>query len=131
MQGDMCIIVDENDMTQGVASKLMCHRLGHKQAHELPLHRAFSLFLFNEDGNRLLLQKRAPSKLTFPNLWTNTCCSHPLMTGNREESIVEAARRKTLHELGLSISKATLLPHGRVLYHAPSPPDYGEHERTA
>lgn len=41
------------------------------------LHRAFSVFLFDEQG-RLLLQQRAASKITFPDVWTNTCCSHPL-----------------------------------------------------
>jgi len=41
------------------------------------LHRAFSVFLFDAEG-RLLLQQRAASKITFPNVWTNTCCSHPL-----------------------------------------------------
>jgi isopentenyl-diphosphate delta-isomerase len=42
------------------------------------LHRAFSVFLFKED--RLLLQQRADTKITFPGYWTNTCCSHPLAT---------------------------------------------------
>lgn len=41
------------------------------------LHRAFSVFLF-DSKNRLLLQQRAKSKITFPSVWTNTCCSHPL-----------------------------------------------------
>lgn len=41
------------------------------------LHRAFSVFLF-DSKNRLLLQQRAQSKITFPSVWTNTCCSHPL-----------------------------------------------------
>lgn len=41
------------------------------------LHRAFSVFLFNSKGE-LLLQQRAPEKITFPEYWTNTCCSHPL-----------------------------------------------------
>lgn len=41
------------------------------------LHRAFSVFLFSPDG-RLLLQRRAAEKITFPDMWTNTCCSHPL-----------------------------------------------------
>ena len=39
------------------------------------LHRAFSVFLFNSK-NELLLQQRASSKITFPLMWTNTCCSH-------------------------------------------------------
>jgi isopentenyl-diphosphate delta-isomerase len=42
------------------------------------LHRAFSVFLFRPSDGRLLLQKRASEKITFPDMWTNTCCSHPL-----------------------------------------------------
>ena len=41
------------------------------------LHRAFSVFLFDSQ-NRLLLQQRADAKITYPDMWTNTCCSHPL-----------------------------------------------------
>lgn len=41
------------------------------------LHRAFSVFLFNQKGE-LLLQQRSDAKITFPGYWTNTCCSHPL-----------------------------------------------------
>ncbi len=41
------------------------------------LHRAFSVFLFNNEG-KLLLQQRSADKITFPLTWTNTCCSHPL-----------------------------------------------------
>jgi len=41
------------------------------------LHRAFSVFLFNTKGE-LLMQQRASEKITFPDYWTNTCCSHPL-----------------------------------------------------
>lgn len=43
------------------------------------LHRAFSVFLFNSE-KKLLLQQRATEKITFPDMWTNTCCSHPLNT---------------------------------------------------
>jgi isopentenyl-diphosphate delta-isomerase type 1 len=45
------------------------------------LHRAFSVFLFDSQ-NRLLLQQRATEKITFPDMWTNTCCSHPLNTAS-------------------------------------------------
>lgn len=42
------------------------------------LHRAFSAFVFRPSDGKLLLQKRADEKITFPAMWTNTCCSHPL-----------------------------------------------------
>jgi isopentenyl-diphosphate delta-isomerase len=58
------------------------HRLGHLMSNiesSKLLHRAFSVFLF-DDQNRLLLQQRATEKITFPDMWTNSCCSHPLNT---------------------------------------------------
>jgi isopentenyl-diphosphate delta-isomerase len=102
------------------------------------LHRAFSVFLFN-DNNELLLQQRATEKITFPDMWTNTCCSHPLgipgETGvELEESIAgvkNAAVRKLEHELGI---KATQVPIEnfkfltRIHYKAPSDGKWGEHE---
>ena len=81
------------------------------------MHRAFSVFLFNENGE-LLLQQRAASKITFPNVWTNTCCSHPLYgyepnEVDTDDSIQSgdvpgakaAAIRKLKHELGISSKK--------------------------
>lgn len=62
-----------------------------------PLHRAFSVFLFDPATERLLLQRRAASKRTFPGLWSNTCCSHPL----QGETIHQAMRRKLQDELGI------------------------------
>lgn len=74
------------------------------------LHRAFSVFLFNTQGE-LLLQQRAGVKITFPLRWTNTCCSHPLYnhaapgTGEMSEvdgaGVKQAAIRKLEHELGI------------------------------
>ena len=77
------------------------------------LHRAFSVFLFDKD-NKLLLQQRAASKITFPSLWTNTCCSHPLYGYEPTEvdndadtasgavpGAKRAAIRKLQHELGV------------------------------
>ena len=60
MQQD-CILVDEHDNVVGAKSKYGCHL----RSNNLPLHRAFSLFLFNSNGE-LLLQQRASSKITFP-----------------------------------------------------------------
>ena len=65
----------------GHDSKYASHRFIPEQTRGL-LHRAFSVFLFNAD-DKLLLQQRASTKITFPSLWTNTCCSHPLY--NEEE----------------------------------------------
>jgi isopentenyl-diphosphate delta-isomerase type 1 len=77
------------------------------------LHRAFSVFLF-DSRNRLLLQQRAASKITFPRVWTNTCCSHPLygysptevdtradVESGETPGAKRAAVRKLLHELGI------------------------------
>ena len=107
------------------------YRITKKQAHiftkEQPrgiLHRAFSLFLFDQE-NKLLLTKRAASKITFPNVWTNTCCSHPLrdMIPTEVDDAVDdpqnhaphyhyrgakaAAQRKLVHELGIHPDQLT------------------------
>lgn len=76
MKKDECILVDEKDNVTGSGSKYSAHTFNDKQPRGL-LHRAFSIFLFNEQ-NQLLLQQRANSKITFPGVWTNTCCSHQL-----------------------------------------------------
>ncbi len=117
MERDTVLVLDANDNVVGSASK----RESHVFSHETPrgiLHRAFSVFLFEaaDDGtpSRLLLQKRASTKITFPNVWTNTCCSHPLHGMDNDEvddpDDVEsgtvrgakyAAMRKLGHELGV------------------------------
>ena len=84
------ILVNEFDEEIGTMEKLEAHQKG-------LLHRAFSIFLFN-DKNELLLQKRANGKYHSEGLWTNTCCSHP----SPGESIVFAANRRLKEEMGLS-----------------------------
>lgn len=74
MLEDQCVLVDRDDNITGYANKLTTHQFKHGTG---PLHRAFSVFLFSPD-NKLLLQQRAACKVTFPSVWTNTCCSHPL-----------------------------------------------------
>ncbi|URE45291.1 isopentenyl-diphosphate Delta-isomerase, partial [Musa troglodytarum] len=99
------------------------------------LHRAFSVFLFNSKYE-LLLQQRSATKVTFPLVWTNTCCSHPLY---RESELVEgnflgvrnAAQRKLFDELGIpaeALPVDRFTPLGRMLYKAPSDGKWGEHE---
>jgi isopentenyl-diphosphate Delta-isomerase len=104
------------------------------------LHRAFSVFLF-DDKNRLLLQQRASEKITFPDMWTNTCCSHPLHipteTGSTLtesiEGVKHAAQRKLDHELGIKKEQVPLDQFKfltRIHYKAPSDGKWGEHEST-
>jgi isopentenyl-diphosphate delta-isomerase len=102
------------------------------------LHRAFSVFLFDSQ-NRLLLQQRATEKITFPDMWTNTCCSHPLgipgETGSGlEESIAgvrRAAQRKLDQELGINAKQVPIDDFRfltRIHYVSPSDGKWGEHE---
>ena len=86
---DECLIlVDLDDIETGVLSKAECHD------GEGTLHRAFSLFLFDANGD-LLLQQRAPGKRLWPGFWSNSCCSHP----RRGESMEIAVARRLQDEL--------------------------------
>ncbi|KAL4578844.1 hypothetical protein LXL04_014975 [Taraxacum kok-saghyz] len=134
MFDDECILVDENDNVVGHDTKYNCH-LMEKIEKENLLHRAFSVFLFNSKYE-LLLQQRSATKVTFPLVWTNTCCSHPLY---RESELIaentlgvrNAAQRKLLDELGIPAEHVPVdefTPLGRMLYKAPSDGKWGEHE---
>jgi isopentenyl-diphosphate delta-isomerase len=81
------------------------------------LHRAFSVFVFRNGGDELLLQRRSGNKATFPLLWSNTCCSHPFPA---EVSICAVARRRLEEELGFGVD---LVETGAFVYRA-------EDERT-
>ena len=71
---------------------------------ETPLHLAFSCYIFDTD-NRLLMSKRALSKLTFPGLWTNSACGHPLPG----ETVEAAAARRCKDELGLELTELRVI----------------------
>jgi isopentenyl-diphosphate delta-isomerase len=86
------ILVNENDEPIGVMGKLAAHQ----QAF---LHRAISIFIFNQKGE-MLLQQRALQKYHSGGLWTNACCSHPAPG----ESIEAAAIRRLQEELGFVTS---------------------------
>ncbi|KAF8359438.1 idi-1, partial [Pristionchus pacificus] len=129
LDADNCLVVDESDRIVGGATKRQAHHRSTVQ-----LHRAFSVFAFTPD-RQLILQKRAATKVTFPLLWTNTCCSHPL-TGMRPDEtdgvggVLRAATRKLDHELNLAaVSEDQLLFMGRYLYKAAPPElEWVEHE---
>ena len=86
---DYVVLVNSEDQDIGEMEKMQAHQKG-------VLHRAFSVFLFNSNGDTLL-QKRASSKYHSPNLWTNSCCSHP----RKDEGVVDAANRRLGEELGI------------------------------
>ncbi|MDD5470032.1 MAG: isopentenyl-diphosphate Delta-isomerase [Candidatus Peribacteraceae bacterium] len=86
------------------------------------LHKAFSVFVFRNGGNELLLQRRSDKKQLFPLLWTNTCCSHP----QPGEDPVAAAQKRLQEELGFS---CPLREIGSFVYQATDPSGNGaEHE---
>ncbi len=86
------VLVNENDKPLGTMEKQEAHVQG-------VLHRAFSVFLFNERGETLL-QQRAETKYHSPLLWTNTCCSHP----REGETYLEGAQRRLQEEMGITCS---------------------------
>lgn len=85
------VLVDKQNRVLGTAPKLETHN------NNTPLHRGFSLFLFNKKGE-LLLQQRSVKKKTWPLVWSNSCCGHPRLN----ESNVDAAKRRLDYELGIS-----------------------------
>jgi len=86
---DYVVLVDSKDQAVGTMEKLEAHRIG-------ALHRAFSIFIFNQEGE-MLLQKRALTKYHSPRLWTNACCSHP----KPDELLIDAANRRLQEELNM------------------------------
>ncbi|MBK6341221.1 MAG: isopentenyl-diphosphate Delta-isomerase [Flavobacteriales bacterium] len=91
MQEERVLLVNERDEPVGTMGKLQAHEEG-------ALHRAFSVFLFNDEG-RLLMQRRAPGKYHSAGLWTNTCCSHP----RPNEPVADAACRRLKEEMGIDV----------------------------
>ncbi len=98
------VLIDEADADLGIGEKLAVHLSGE-------LHRAFSVFAFNERGE-LLLQRRALTKYHSGGLWTNSACGHP----RPGEATADAARRRLFEELGIECGP--LEPAGVYRYRA-------------
>lgn len=92
-EGEELILVDNDDNEIGFLSKARCHN------GDGVMHRAFSLFLFNDQGE-LLLQQRSDNKRLWPGFWSNSCCSHP----RRGESMEIATMRRLSDELNVETS---------------------------
>ena len=107
MMQERCILVDSSDNRIGSETKLKCHY------GDGFLHRAFSVLLFKGGGQYLLVQKRSAEKITFPSVWANTCCSHPLdIPGENEDAVsgvINAAKRKLHQELGIPRQQLDLI----------------------
>ena len=107
------ILVYKNDNELGTMEKQEAHVKG-------LLHRAFSVFIFN-DKNELLLQRRAVKKYHSGGLWTNTCCSHP----RQNEKTEDAAERRLLEGMGM---RSTLKKQFDFVYKAKLDNNLYEHE---
>ena len=107
------ILVDEHDNQLGLMPKMEAHE-------KAVLHRAFSVFIFNSDGD-LMLQQRAAHKYHSPLLWTNTCCSHQ----RDGESNIAAGKRRLVEEMGFSTELKEVFS---FIYKAPFDNGLTEHE---
>jgi isopentenyl-diphosphate delta-isomerase len=90
---ELIVLVDEHGTAIGAMPKPLVHH------GETPLHRAFSAYLFDDEG-RLLVTRRAETKATFPGMWTNTVCGHPAPG----EADAAAIARRADYELGLGVA---------------------------
>jgi isopentenyl-diphosphate delta-isomerase len=108
------ILVDSADSEVGYEAATACH------SGNLQLHRAFSVFVFNDAGEMLITQ-RSSQKLTWPLFWSNACCSHP----RKGEDIFAAASARLNMELGITASVDLLF---KFEYRAQYDTNWGEHE---
>ncbi|CAM1367632.1 isopentenyl-diphosphate Delta-isomerase [Tenacibaculum soleae] len=110
---EQVILVDEQDNQIGLMEKI--------EAHEKALlHRAFSVFVFN-DKKELMLQQRAANKYHSPLLWTNTCCSHQ----RSGETNLAAGKRRLQEEMGFVCELKEVFS---FIYKAPFDNGLTEHE---
>lgn len=110
---EQVILVDVNDNPLGTMGKMEAHL-------KAVLHRAFSVFIFNDQGE-LMLQQRAMHKYHSPGLWANTCCSHP----RPDEEVMQAAHRRMVEEMGFDCELTKLFD---FVYKAELEHGLSEHE---
>jgi len=113
MKEEQVILVNERDEQIGLMPKIEAHE-------KAVLHRAFSVFVFN-DKDELMLQQRAADKYHSPLLWTNSCCSHQ----RDGESNLEAGKRRLQEEMGFVCELKEVTS---FIYKAPFDNGLTEHE---
>ena len=113
MNRNKVVLVDEKDNVLSEMEKLEAHSKG-------MLHRAFSVFIFN-DKSEMLLQQRAKNKYHGAGLWTNACCSHPALN----EDVCESASDRLEYEMGIKCDLQFLFS---FIYHSPVENNLTEHE---
>ena len=113
MEEELVILVNEKDEQIGLMPKMEAHE-------KAVLHRAFSVFVFNENG-ALMLQQRAANKYHSPLLWANTCCSHQ----RAGETNIQAGKRRLMEEMGFVCELKEVTS---FIYKAPFDNGLTEHE---
>lgn len=102
---ELVVLVDEMDNEIGTMLKSEVH------GKKTPLHRAFSCFLFNSEGE-ILLQQRSSLKKTWPLVWSNSCCGHPLPGELRSEAV----KRRLDDELNIEAKDIRLVSSYRYCF---------------
>jgi isopentenyl-diphosphate delta-isomerase len=109
------ILVNRKDRVTGYKEKYEAHR------NPVHLHRAISVVILDKSGKKMLLQKRAQGKPTWPLFWTNACCTHP----GKGESYLGCAKRRLKEEMGIL---TPLKESFRFIYKAKYDKVWGENE---
>ena len=107
MSAEHVVLVNELNVVLGTMPKAEVHH------RDTPLHRGFSLFMFNRKGE-VLSQKRSAAKLIFPLVWTDSASGHPQV----HEANEEAARRRVSEELGMELTSVEeVAPYRYKVFH--------------